>query len=68
MNLIWNHLFLSSNTVLARKEMYKADTLTAEHQTNQHTELDTLCSAKMNFFCHPEDSFMCAILVKFVVL
>ncbi len=41
MNLIWNHLFLSSNTVLARKEMYKADTLTAEHQTNQHTALDT---------------------------
>ena len=41
MHLIWNYLFLRSNTVLGRKQMCKADTLTAEHETNQQTELDT---------------------------
>jgi len=41
MHLIWNYLFLRTNTVLGRKQMCKADTLTAEHETNQQTELDT---------------------------
>ena len=41
MHLIWNYLFLRSNTVLGRKQMCKADTLTAEHETNRQADPDT---------------------------
>jgi hypothetical protein len=69
LNLSQGNGYLRKVTVCtAEASSLEQPTVTAENETNHTQNSIPLDSVKMNFFCHPEDSFMCAILVKFVVL